>query len=924
MMSLRVVSVLLLVLGVSSCSKVSEAELMQQAQAAVEANNTAEAVILLKNVLVDGYDNHAARMMLGKIYYDLRDFESAAKEFSVALRTGAFPGDVYPLMSMSLYRSNSASELLAIDTSSLFDVSKYTTLAAQSLVLLSQHDYGAAKEKMLQAVTIGPDDPFVLLAQAQWELQSPTGNRDLGVNWLKSLYEKHPDNVDVISAYGDILRGEGDLEGAVEMYSRALEAAPGDLELHYQRGISYIRLKQFDDAANDVAFLKSNAPRLIPTRYLDGILLYQNGNYTDAIAQLESTLGAGARYTNSLVFIALSHVQLGNLESSEVFIREYLDSHPRSLLANKFLASLLLAAEDGADADAYKNLIDTKTTDLTTERIVADSLLKKGDVETSDAIYARLLEENPDSKDVKLGLAVTSMSKGDHSKSQQLLNDLIEDTPDFDTANLVMIANHLQNQDYQSALKAAEEYKRNTQQSVKSLNAYAYVSLFAEDAESAKSNFLQVLDLDKNNLFALKGIAFAALTDNNFQEALSYYDKAFEADKDDADILISKARIYYLNEDMTSYTNELEQATAVDPQHIEAGVLLAGDLIDNGKFERAASVLAGLPKSDNPSADVYYLLGRAQLARSLWRDAYQTYSQAASIWPDQAWTHLNLGVSAKRIGEIDEMRSAFLKALTLTPDLIRPKLELAQQSIANNDLDKASRYLVQLSEQVPFMAEYLSLQGLYLWRSGQKDEALSFFVTAFERHRSTSTLLQLMRAMQALDKTDNAIDVAKNWFVDHPGDMAIASELAALYLRTGQESEAEKLYRDIIAKTPQDADALNNLAWILRERNTADSIKFAERAVGLDPRSSSYSHTYAVALHNVGDLNNALAYANRAIDSDSKNHSAIYLSSLINYEVGNEDRAAQTLQTLLDSGEDFDEKEEASKLLNQILAETTN
>jgi Tfp pilus assembly protein PilF len=79
---------------------------------------------------------------------------------------------------------------------------------------------------------------------------------------------------------------------------------------------------------------------------------------------------------------------------------------------------------------------------------------------------------------------------------------------------------------------------------------------------------------------------------------------------------------------------------------------------------------------------------------------------------------------------------------------------------------------------------------------------------------------------------------------DEPG--ALTCRADALYLQ-GDKARAEAFYRKALKRNPDDATALNNLAWLLFEadRNLDEAEKLAVRAVSLAPkeRASDYADT---------------------------------------------------------------------------------
>jgi len=64
---------------------------------------------------------------------------------------------------------------------------------------------------------------------------------------------------------------------------------------------------------------------------------------------------------------------------------------------------------------------------------------------------------------------------------------------------------------------------------------------------------------------------------------------------------------------------------------------------------------------------------------------------------------------------------------------------------------------------------------------------------------------------------------------------------------------------------PDDALALNNLAWLLKEQNLPRATALAERASQLQPESAAVLDTYGWLLHLQGDKARAIDYLEQAL-----------------------------------------------------------
>src|SRR5205085_4839411 len=88
----------------------------------------------------------------------------------------------------------------------------------------------------------------------------------------------------------------------------------------------------------------------------------------------------------------------------------------------------------------------------------------------------------------------------------------------------------------------------------------------------------------------------------------------------------------------------------------------------------------------------------------------------------------------------------------------------------------------------------------------------------------------------------DALDAAEKARVRFPEDTAVLYQLAAALDRAGRQADSEKIFRDVIARDPLDAGALNYLGYMLAEhgRQLDEATGFIERALKIEPDNPSF------------------------------------------------------------------------------------
>ena len=114
--------------------------------------------------------------------------------------------------------------------------------------------------------------------------------------------------------------------------------------------------------------------------------------------------------------------------------------------------------------------------------------------------------------------------------------------------------------------------------------------------------------------------------------------------------------------------------------------------------------------------------------------------------------------------------------------------------------------------------------------------------------------------------------------------MSLAMNLAMVYQRMGKEAATMDLYEQIIRWNPDEAVALNNLAWMMLTasdpdlRNNARALALARKAVALQP-APQFLDTLAEAFFQNGLIDEAVQTSQEALNSAHENR-AYYESQL--------------------------------------------
>jgi Flp pilus assembly protein TadD len=174
---------------------------------------------------------------------------------------------------------------------------------------------------------------------------------------------------------------------------------------------------------------------------------------------------------------------------------------------------------------------------------------------------------------------------------------------------------------------------------------------------------------------------------------------------------------------------------------------------------------------------------------------------------------------------------------------------------------------------------------------------------------------RVMAAVGEIDR-EEAIRALSAAIEEHPEDTSLLMARAQLHRLSDAWFDAIRDYQTLLSHDPEDAGALNNLAWMLLEeapeelRNRTEAERLATRALEVSPNDPYVLGTYGTARLRAGDAAEAAIYLRRALETKrpSLDESTDYYLLAIALAVsGLDEEARQLLEHAIrtDPGNDY-------------------
>jgi len=221
-----------------------------------------------------------------------------------------------------------------------------------------------AREKLLGELARSPGD--VDLQIALGNVYRGQGTHDLAVEAYCLALARQPDNVEAIrgrsESFYHAMRGLTCLVGL----NRAQEIDADSAKTHYLRGAVLLNHQRHATAIASLDAAIENAPQLVPAWTLRAKAKWQSGDVAGAMSDYDEAIRLCSNCTDAYVGRASYYGGAGDYAAALADLRKAIEINPRDHAAHHKMARLIHRAEDDDIGDARQALVHAKrAADLT-------------------------------------------------------------------------------------------------------------------------------------------------------------------------------------------------------------------------------------------------------------------------------------------------------------------------------------------------------------------------------------------------------------------------------------------------------------------------------------------------------------------------------------------------------------------------------
>jgi tetratricopeptide (TPR) repeat protein len=525
--------------------------------------------------------------------------------------------------------------------------------------------------------------------------------------------------------------------------------------------------------------------------------------------------------------LAELYVKTGRIRDAVLEAQDIIKRDPNNLEAHKLLGRIYLRSlgdmpggGNGSDnvlklaIEQYEMIVKIEPNNVDDHLLLGRLYRLNNDLQKAETELKTAVKLDPDSEEAVTTLALLYTDEGDTAHALQVLS-AVPDAGRSAKLYAALGATYEQRKDYKSAIDA---YKH-------------------------------AIQLDRDNLDAIRGLAENLLNDGQVDAALDQYKVIADANPEDAQTYLRISEIYRRQGKYEDALDSLKKAQAMVPDALEVPYNIAVVYQAQGRYDEAAKLLQDLLKKTEKPDNSYSQSDRnnrgifIERLGMIYRDqenypaAVETFRKMIPLGDDNARTGYQDVIDTYREAkQWPEATAAAKEALQKLPNDRELRMVLDAQLADTGDPEKPLGDVRSLLKGTPEDRDVylrLAIMNQRLKRWSDAEEALN-------------------KAEQLSTKPEDKEYV---YFLR-----------GSTYEREKKFDEAEAEFRKVLAVNPQSAATLNYLGYMNADRGVQleESLNYIKAAVSLEPTNGAYLDSLGWAYFKLGKYDLAEESLNKA------------------------------------------------------------
>ena len=721
--------------------------------------------------------------------------------------------------------------------------------------------------------------------------------------------KRHPSSVEGYNLLGIIQTHQQDYSGAIASLQKALQLNPRSTRTHNNLGNVYLAQEQAEAAEKEFHAVLRLDPANSEANYNLGVLLMMKGSPAAAIPNFERVHPATVAAQFNLV---RAYFQTRRTADG-LRVAAQLSDQSKSDVQVHFSLGVLLASEKQykpAQLELEKaDALQPETFEILYN--LGQSQLRTAEYAKSQVILNRALKLKPESAETMYLLAQAYTNQSRPLDALDLLIRAHKLEPNNTDVIFLMAQVSMSQNYYEDAIPLLQSGLQIAPKRADLLAALGESYFMAGKVEKAIDEFKKLLQLDNSaRSYAFLGLSYRNL--GRFDEAKQYFQQGLKLDPHNATCLFNLGFIAERQGEADEAEGMFQQTLKANPDFVDALLELANIRLAARKFAEAAELLRRYVKLSRDPATGYYKLAMAE--RSLHETAaadrdlgvFRTLSKNASAGPlpyqhlfDYLDNRSTLAPGARAQLDVDSL----LNQLKTHPEQPEDLYLLAEAYLKSGKLDEAKSTISQLDKLSASDYRTLTGTGVLLAKYHLYDDAIQHFQAALQANPQADDIkFDLANAYFRKRQYSEALDMAKQVSAQGQKDDAFLNLLGDIYVHVGDTAHAAEIFRDAIARNPDNDQNYLSLALInLRAHDVDAAQKTLAQGQSRIPASGKIFWGLGLTSAMHGQIAQAAQQLERAIDLLPEWSGGYSTLGVFYFQTGKTEKAREVLNRFKES-----------------------
>jgi tetratricopeptide (TPR) repeat protein len=694
---------------------------------------------------------------------------------------------------------------------------------------------------------------------------------------------------------GKQLLAKKDYSRAMIEFRNALRADETDSEAWYQLGLGYLASGEQKNAAG--AFLQ--ATKLDPkhlaaqVKISEMMLASRDPNWLHEVQKrMTDVLAISQDNLDALNTLAVADWKLGDREQSERRLQEGLARFPKDLRTNVSLAQIRIARKDLSGAEEIlTKLSQQQPPNALAFVALAELHIFMNRQNEAEQDYQRALQIEPQNAVALLEYGALKMRSGPKDDAEELFKR-VSALPDrqyrpMHATFLWQTGRRAEAIDELARLAQADASDRDARTRL----VTAYVA--AGRKEEAQKVLNATLERRPKDVDALLQRSELYLQAGKLSEAEKDLLQAARFHPANAPAHFLLARLHGARGTTLSQRQELTEALRLEPSMLRARLALSSLLVGTGAAKTALQILDEAPVEQKELAPTIVQRNWALLAvgdKPAFRKGIDD-GLAKERTPDLL---LQDAISKLDARDVTGARTSLMEALSGSPEDTRALELLARSYIAGKDTSGAVKFGREYAAKRPNSPRIQYWLGQFLASQGEPEGAATAYQAAIA---ADPAFFPAKLALATLEIGRGKLQEARKRLAELPQENNSVRFLSAhVEQASGNNAAALDLYRKIVEAEPNNALALNNLAYLLSEHagKSEEALAYAQKAKELQPENAMIDDTLGWVMYRRSLYGNAVKHLESAT-SKAPNAVRQYHLAMTYFQLGDLKKGQQAL-----------------------------